>query len=88
MRGDHAQRHISHVVQNFVIGHTAFANELDACFVQTALGKLFEQSRARARGHKYKQGIGLEVTHPLQKRCVVGVAQGHPNFRQNLSAIE
>ena len=88
MRGDHAQGAVAHVVELVVVGHIASTNQLDAGLVHAALQKLLHHRSTRARRHKHKQRIGLEVADLLQEGGEIGVAHGHPQRLGHLTAVE
>ena len=77
VRGDDAERHVAHVVEDVVVGHVAGGDQLDAGLVEAALDELLHELRADAGGHEHEQRVGLGVGHLLQEGREVGVAQRH-----------
>ena len=88
VRGDHPQRAVAHVVELVVVCHVASADQLDAGLVHAAFQKLLHHRSASARRHKNKHRIGFQITHFLQERREVGVAQWHAQRLRHLPAVE
>ena len=88
VRGDNAQRHVTHAVEDVVIHHVTRADQADARLVQTTLVELLHHLSANARWHEDKQRVRCQVTHLLQERGEVGAAHGHAQRVEDLPAIK
>src|SRR5947199_9549229 len=86
MRRNGADHCITHAVEQVVGGDVAGADQLDAGFVEPALGELLDESTALAGGHEYEDRVGLGVARALQERREIRILERNADRFRELAA--
>jgi hypothetical protein len=84
--GDNAEKRVARCRQIVVIDDVARADELDARFVEPALGELPRERAGLSGRHENEQRIGLQIVRPLQERREVRIGERHFQRVEDLAA--
>ena len=87
VRGDHAERHVAHVVELVVVGDVAGADQRMPALSSPRSANCFMKAAPWPGGQEHEHRVGLGVAHLLQERREIGAAQRRAQLVEHLAAV-
>src|SRR3974390_3550994 len=86
MSGNGSDDGIAHGIEQIVVGHVAWTDELDAGLVEASFHELSHEGPALAGGDENEERVRPGIVRPLQKRREIGRGQRHAQFGDHLAS--